>query len=228
MELLEKIPYELDDKTLFKKLRAPEGNKQRQLIQEAAEKARAIMQPKAVYKAAYVYEKEDNTVKVDDVVFKSRVLRVNLEDVGRIFPYVVTCGKEFDQLSASCTDFMQKYYLDEIANISLGNIQAYLINHLEEKYSLGPTSRMNPGSLGDWPIEQQQQLFSLLDQAQVKEKIGVGLSPTFLMVPVKSVSGIVFPTEKNFKSCQLCPRDDCPSRKAKYNEELLKSYYPNP
>ena len=36
------------------------------------------------------------------------------------------------------------------------------------------------------------------------------------MDPIKSVSGIHFPTEIDFKSFMLCKRASCPKRKAKY------------
>ena len=45
-----------------------------------------------------------------------------------------------------------------------------------------------------------------------------------LMLPRKSVSGIYFPSEVSFFSCQLCPRDRCDGRKAPYDETLAKQY----
>jgi hypothetical protein len=45
-----------------------------------------------------------------------------------------------------------------------------------------------------------------------------------LMIPRKSISGICFPTEVTFLSCQLCPRKRCPSRKAAYDEKIKKKY----
>jgi predicted transcriptional regulator len=33
-----------------------------------------------------------------------------------------------------------------------------------------------------------------------------------------------FPTETTFFACQLCSREKCPSRKAKYDEKLVKEY----
>jgi predicted transcriptional regulator len=45
------------------------------------------------------------------------------------------------------------------------------------------------------------------------------------MIPLKSTSGILFPTEVDYKNCQLCSRKNCPGRKAPYNPELLKEKY---
>jgi hypothetical protein len=82
---------------------------------------------------------------------------------------------------------------------------------------------MSPGS-GDvnvWPIEQQRELFELL--GDVRGQIGVELTDSFLMVPNKTVSGIHFPAEKDFRTCQVCHRENCPSRGAPFDQELWES-----
>ena len=87
----------------------------------------------------------------------------------------------------------------------------------------GVVGRMNPGSLSDWPLTEQRPLFSLMGDTDAA--IGVRLMPSLLMAPTKSVSGIVFPTESTFASCQLCPRDECPNRRAPYDEGLWRRKY---
>jgi hypothetical protein len=82
---------------------------------------------------------------------------------------------------------------------------------------------MAPGSLVDWPLAQQRPLFQLLGNAEVA--VGVHLTESCLMVPNKSISGLRFPTETSFESCQLCPRPDCPNRRARYDAELFERKY---
>jgi predicted transcriptional regulator len=79
---------------------------------------------------------------------------------------------------------------------------------------------MAPGSLEDWPIEEQKPLFVIL--GDVETSIGVRLTENLVMVPTKSISGIYFPTEISFYSCQLCPRKDCISRKAAFDQKLAR------
>jgi hypothetical protein len=81
---------------------------------------------------------------------------------------------------------------------------------------------MSPGSLKDWDLNGQRPLFSVL--GDVKGSVGVYLTESLLMIPAKSLSGIFFPTEIPFYSCQLCPRENCPSRRAKYNEKQAIEY----
>jgi len=44
------------------------------------------------------------------------------------------------------------------------------------------------------------------------------------MIPAKSISGIYFPTEVPFFSCQLCDRKDCPGRKAVYDPKIAAEF----
>ena len=79
---------------------------------------------------------------------------------------------------------------------------------------------MSPGS-GDvnvWPIEQQRVLFDLI--GDVEQQIGVHLTDTFLMLPNKSISGVRFSTTVDFRTCQLCHRESCPSRSAPFDQAL--------
>lgn len=83
---------------------------------------------------------------------------------------------------------------------------------------------MSPGSGGEgvWSIREQEKLFSLFQGEE--ELIGVELTDKSLMTPNKSVSGIIYEIEVDFKSCQLCQRDNCPSRQAKYDPDLAAEY----
>ena len=79
---------------------------------------------------------------------------------------------------------------------------------------------MSPGSLPDWPLEEQRVLFELL--GETRKTIGVELTESLFMVPVKSLSGIVFTNEEGFASCQLCPREGCPGRRVPYEGSSKK------
>jgi hypothetical protein len=77
---------------------------------------------------------------------------------------------------------------------------------------------MQPGSLPDWPIDQQKPLFEIL--GPIPEKIQVRLTSSCLMLPTNSLSGIYFRDPEGFISCRLCSRK-CPRRKAPFDPEQL-------
>jgi len=123
----------------------------------------------------------------------------------------------------SIDDPLDSFYADEIMVMALHSATAAVRNAIVSDYSPGKTSSMNPGSLEDWPLEEQNRLMELLGDPH--GLIGVELTPSCLMVPVKSVSGISFPTETGWENCQLCPREGCPGRRAPYDAELHREKY---
>ncbi len=185
--------------------------------------AQSLAKPKAVYKEAYIDSKGDNFVIIDGIKFTSRVLRVNMEETFRVFPYVVTCGTELEAWSEQFEDYLDNFCADTIKETFLRSAYQEFESHLDRLYGLGHAVKMNPGSLGDWPINEQKLLFELL--GNVRDLIGVQLMDSFLMSPVKTVSGIRFPKEGTFENCQLCARDRCPGRKAPYDQGLYQQKY---
>ena len=229
--VLDPIAFRLDFEELRKTLRIRPGSGMEDDLLRLAEEAEALARPKALYKIAYIDSRNEDCVVVDGVTFKSRVLRVNLEEVHRVFPYVATCGPELDEWARSIEDMLQNFWADTIKEMALRQARAALLEHLKATYRLGETSAMSPGSLADWPIQQQRPLFQLLgslehtDGISFLPAIGVRLTDSFLMIPNKTVSGIRFPTETSFESCQLCPREGCPNRRAAYDPHLWEEKY---
>jgi hypothetical protein len=224
--VLDDISFQPKFEPIARRLRVKEGSANASELRRLLEEAQAVARPRALYRVVYVESRAEESVSLDGRTFKSRVLRVNLEGVHRVFPYVATCGTELHDWKTSMDDMLQSYYADIINEAALSAARQALKTHLIEQYRLGQTATMNPGSLEDWPIREQRPLFALLGDPE--EAIGVHLSDSMLMIPSKSVSGIRFPTEERFESCQLCPRDACPSRKAPYDEDLYERKFSGP
>jgi hypothetical protein len=230
VEVLNSIPIELRLEAVIKRMRL--RNRSDNIlghIREMLDIARPIAKPKAVFDVAYIENKNGDSMEIGGVKFNSRVLRINLDKVERVFPYIVTCGRELDEIDIPSTDFIKGYFLDQIKETAVVLARQYVEGYLKKRYALGQLSQMAPGAGAgdDWPITQQKELFSLFGgREKVEELIGVRLTDSFLMVPIKSVSGIFFPTEIRFESCQICPREQCIGRRAPYNAEVVKKYQP--
>jgi len=223
-EVLSDIPVKFDVDKVLRRLKI--GNRvlreKKEPIKNLINMATGLITPRATYKVAYIENKKDAAVEIEKVEFESKVLRKNLDKIERVFPYVITIGKKLEDKVATTEDLLEQYYLEEIADIALDYIREYLEKYLQEKYRLEQLSRMSPGSLKDWPITEQQKFFSLFGDTQ--KLTGVTLTDSFLMIPRKSVSGIFFPTDVKFYSCQLCPKEGCIRRKAPYDSKLARSY----
>lgn len=218
MEIFSAASIELDRDSVAKQLRFSDSGLVRRLI----DSIRDLPSPKAAFRVSYVDEKAEGTVMIEGVRFSSQVLSRNLEGVGRVFPFVLTLGSALDEKIETTSDMLEKYLLDGIGNIILRDARRQLEQHLRTVFALEKISCMAPGSLEDWPIEEQGQLFSLLSGTE--SAVGVRLTESFLMIPRKSVSGIYFPSEVTFFSCQLCPRERCEGRKARYDESKAREY----
>jgi len=230
MEVLNSIPIELRLEAVIKRMRLRKRSDSiLGHIREMLDIARPIAKPKAVFDVAYIENKNGDSREIGGVKFNSRVHRSNLDKVERVFPYLVTCGRELDEIDIPSTDFIKGYFLDQIKETAVVLARQYVEGYLKKRYALGQLSRMAPGAGAgdDWPITQQKELFSLFGgREKVEELIGVRLTDSFLMVPIKSVSGIFFPAEIRFESCQICPREQCIGRRAPYNAEVVKKYQP--
>jgi len=191
-------------------------------LAELIQEAESLIEPEAAYKVAYIERKAEDAIVVEGVTFPSRVLRRNLEPVERVFPYIITIGPALERRAGEAGDPLRQYYMEGLADLSLGGTAKALEAHLKRRHGLSGLSSMSPGSLEDWPITQQPPLFSLFESPS--RPVRVHLNDHLLMVPRKSISGIFFPAEVSFQSCQLCPRHDCPGRRAAFDKELRKRY----
>ncbi len=223
MEALTQIAADLNTAAVLAQVHVAPDSEDAAAVTALIERAREVARPKALYTEAFVEGRGNDTVRITGLTFTSRMLRRKLETVERVFPYVATCGHELDSVALPAGDVLVQYWWDAIKAECLAAARAHLLAHLTARFRLGQTARMSPGS-GDaevWPIEQQRLLFALL--GGVTPFIGVILTENCLMIPNKTVSGLLFPTAEDFQTCQVCHRDVCPNRRAPFDAALWQS-----
>jgi hypothetical protein len=226
MNVLKDIPFSLDQSDFQGRIHLDRFPDSMTGVQELLNAALPFIRPKALYKVSFIGGRTGSTVQIGQTLFSSEVLSRNLREVERVFPYVATCGTELEALESGITDLFTRFCLDTLKEMALLAARNHLLGHLQATYGVQELSSMNPGSGNTrlWPIGQQRPLFDLL--GDVEGAIGVRLTPSFLMVPNKSVSGILFPAEVHFESCQLCTRENCPRRRAPYSGEPAETLSP--
>jgi hypothetical protein len=219
---LDDVPLQLDLVALRQQFRMEADSDDAGSLQTLVDGALRVARPKALYRIGTIDARSDDQVVIDGIPFSSRVLRVNLDQIQRVFAFVVTCGTELDTWRGGVEGFMETYWADAILEHALRTAIEALKAHLATHYDLRSPAMMNPGSLPDWPISQQRPLFDLVGQAA---EIGVHLTDSYLMRPLKSVSGILFATDVTYENCQLCPVERCPNRRAPYDPTLFDRKY---
>ncbi len=234
MRILDDIPVEIDSEEVFRQLHLDIAGPYAVEVNALIESARQVAHPRAVYRPAFVHDigADADAVTIAETPrdfarpptaqtrFVSKLLRNNLGEIERVFPYVVTCGRELDSIQLADGDVFGQFCRDTIKEIVLWSALAHLYEHLRERYALGTLSSMNPGD-GErnvWPIEQQRELFAFL--GDVEESIGVVLTDSCLMVPNKTVSGLYYPSEDGFETCHVCRQSRCRHRRAPFDKRL--------
>jgi hypothetical protein len=106
--------------------------------------------------------------------------------------FVATAGPKFEAWSKRLIEegelvlgYMVDAAASEAAERAMDLIQEHFAGWIKER-GLRVTNRFSPGYCG-WPVSDQHALFSLLPE----RFCGVALTPSSLMVPIKSVSGLI-------------------------------------
>ena len=217
------IPATLDVAAFVKRINSGRMNPRlEEMALEMAETAKNIACPRGIYQISCAHIIDGSTVDIDGVIFTSKVLSKLLAGRETVIPFIATIGKELDELPVARGEMMKNFYLDTIKTMILVNAVDYLKEYVKEKHNMPKAALMNPGEIEDWHITEQKPLFSLFKGST--EGIGVMLTAGGVMRPIKSRSGIIFPNENGFLTCQLCTQFKCPGRRAKYDPELQKQY----
>lgn len=223
LTIIENIPLVVNEEELLHYLQMDTTSVFLEDIRNIVHEAEALARPKGLYRLSAVEHTGETAVTLDGITFTSRVLRVNLDGMYRAFSFLATCGRELEAWSRTLEDPMQQFWADTIKEMALRQAIQTLSEQIRNTYETGDLAMMNPGSLPDWPISEQRPLFALFGDAATR--IGVSLTESCLMSPIKSVSGVWFSTEKGFVNCQLCKREKCPNRRMPFDQHVLDLHY---
>jgi hypothetical protein len=151
-----------------------------------------------------------------------RVISGGLAGSTGLVLFTATAGAAFDDWIRTCfdrNDLVTGFLIDslgsEVAECAADWIERRIMDAARD-LGLGCTNRFSPGYCG-WPVEDQQRLFSFLPE----HFCGVSLTSTALMLPMKSVSGVIGigpGVERKDYQCRICDHEDCYRRRAEFVE----------
>ena len=211
-QIIDSIPLAIDSSWFCSAVRIKSDSEHVVRVSELVAEAKVIARPKAAYREIKINNSTEDGINIEGIDFKSRLLMINLTSATKLYAFVATCGTELEAWAKNCSDLLESFWADTIMNIALGAAIGALEKKLKPLCDVQSLSSMNPGSLEDWPLTEQRPLFSILGAAPAD--IGITLTESYLLLPLKSVSGIYFDSKDNFCNCQLCPRESCPGRRA--------------
>ena len=181
------------------------------------ERCRAVACPKAVALCVPVTHDEAGRVTaVGDQSMSSPVLDEQLKGLHRAFAYVATCGTELAAVDWEGSDELRRALLGVCVD-AMNAVIRRMTEELTERFRLGNMAVLNPGSLPEWPLADQDKLFRLL--GDVTGDTGVTLGSNHFMTPLASGSGLLFETEHDYQNCTYCTNLKCVIRRAPYDPE---------
>jgi len=153
------------------------------------------------------------------VIFKSRIIARLLERCPQVAIFVVTIGKYLEETAFQLARdglILQATVLDAIGSDAVEKVADFAqdrIKEMAEAQGLVTSRRFSPGYC-DWNVGQQRMLFYAL----TGNTLGVRLTGECLMVPQKSISGIIgigpsIDDVENYNPCKTCTKQDCPGRR---------------
>ena len=165
--------------------------------------------PKAIIKWAQVDRVEGDDVTVEGVTFRSKVVADKLKTTPRVFLSVVTAGNGLEQ----CDELDDSLLLGMLNGALIRYAAGYTVRYMKEKFDFEGSSMLQPGSLPDWPIVNNNALFDMIGNTA---EIGVSHNAQGYISPWNSISAIHFSGD-GYYNCSLCRNYNCIGRRAKFD-----------
>ena len=210
LKIFKKIDLTIDDEEILrllahhKRKEKPGNPKLSNLIEETESFSKELLYPQGMFKV------------VDKEALKSEKC---FEQTDKVALGLCTIG---DELEKKVSELNQKgelaraVILDAIGSVAAESAADFVNLQICEwckKKGLSTSQRFSPG-YGDWSLEGQKFIFSLLPAERIKVK----LNQSCMMIPRKSVSfaikiGEEFEGLKKKRICETCNLKNCPYRK---------------
>ena len=188
------------------------------LVNDYIENAHQFISPSFSYAVRDIVLVTGNSVMIEyGVIFESEVISKLLEKANKVAVFVLTIGNYLEDAAAQLVQdglVLQSAVLDAIGSDAVEKLADSVESQISEvahNQGLTTTRRFSPGYC-DWSVNQQKMVF----QAMKGDYAGVRLTNGCLMMPRKSISGIIGigPSEiGKYNPCNTCDKYDCVGRR---------------
>jgi hypothetical protein len=186
------------------------------LIDELIFKCKELASPRAAYllyeKVQFKFTRSQTFISGTELK-TGKIVTSFLKKSTALILFSSTCGGEVESFSKKLmknNHALEGFIVDLIGSELAESIAGYIQDKIQEKLigvGYGVTNRFSPGYC-NWPVSDQQKLFPLLRG----NNCGIELTPSSLMLPIKSISGI-FGIGDDVKraayKCRICNDEYC-------------------
>jgi len=186
-------------------------------VEAVIDESYRLIEPRAVYKTVRISEvKGGRLVLEGGSVFESELLAEKFKCTPEIAVYVLTIGPALERRVSELAsrELFKSFIMDCVGTYALRQVFDIVRKDFQPDGE-GRLSKFSPGSTAYWDLRQQKVLFDVLGGEDVENVTGVRLNESCIMIPRKSVSGVMGNTEEQFQECQICKRR-CEYRRAPF------------
>ena len=190
------------------------------LIDEYVENAYYLIEPSYSCVIRDINLVQDSHVVIEgEIVFESKVIAPLLEQCEKAAMFLVTIGEHLEEMAYRLAEdglIVQATVLDAIGSVAAEGVADYVQGKIKEtanNQGLVISQRFSPGYC-DWDISQQRTVF----WAVSGDSMGIHLTDGCLMIPRKSISGVIgigprYGNVENYNPCRTCDKHDCQGRR---------------
>jgi len=189
------------------------------LVRRLINETRPLLRPRGTYIIHDIQRMTDTQLCLKNGPTFEGPIAGFLKPASRVAIFIVTIGQRLEEVAEERTGpgaMLNSYVLHAIGSAAVDAAADAMADHLlwhETQPDEATTPPFSPGYCG-MPLEQQQPLFTALDA----DRVGVTLSPTMIMQPVKSISGLIgigdrTVIDQHGVPCQWCKITDCQMRR---------------
>jgi hypothetical protein len=189
------------------------------LVDRHIQNASRLIEPQHSFVIRNTEGVEGNRVFFGDVIFESRTIAQLMQQCQKAAIFAVTIGGSLERQVQRLSDegrVLEAAIMDAVGSDAAEKVATAVQNRVREianAQGLGISARFSPGYC-DWDVGQQKMVF----QAMNGRSAGIRLTDSCLMVPRKSVSGVIGMSPyggelEGWSPCRSCKRDNCPGRR---------------
>lgn len=190
------------------------------LVNDYIENYHDLLSPSYSYVLRDIESIEGDRVNIgDSITLESKVITRLLARCRKVAVFALTIGNHLEEMVAYLAEnglVLQATVLDAIGSGAAEKLADFVedrIRRITSVEGLVTSWRFSPGYC-DWEVSQQKMIFQALNG----DTAGIRLTKNFLMIPQKSVSGIIgigLPAHniEDYNPCRTCRKKDCPGRR---------------
>jgi len=222
MKMLNKIPLKFDQDKILRIIYHGNNNvheERKKELNNIIEESYQLINSKALYTSLAIKKITNEEIILENGKrLKSSLLTKKLKCSPELIFYLITIGDKLEEKIGELSgNLLQAFILDRIGTYALELTTDHLEKLIKKERNYQQISKFSPGSTRFWDIEQQKVIFEILDG----KRIDVKLNDNYLMIPKKSVSGVMGLTKQKFYECQICKKN-CEYRRKKFSPSFLE------